>query len=186
MGIIASSSAEALAEHLRGLRERHGLTLAALAERSTISRATLSRIENAETSPTAETLGRLASVYAMPISQLLSPMEPDFQPLVTRGAQAVWTDPEHDFHRRSVSPPNGQLSLELIECTLGPDQRISYAAPARPGQEHHLVVLDGSLEVTVEGNAHALSAGDCLRYVLYGPTVFRTSSQPCIYVIALK
>ena len=64
MGNASTSTSVALAEHLRGLRERHGLTLATLADRSTVSRATLSRIENAETSPTAETLGRLAAVYA--------------------------------------------------------------------------------------------------------------------------
>ena len=61
------------------------MTLAVLAERSGISRATLSRIENAEVSPTAETLGQLAAVYALPMSQLLSPLEQGFQPVLRRG-----------------------------------------------------------------------------------------------------
>lgn len=88
--------------------------------------------------------------------------------------------------RRSVSPSNGQLSLELIECELGRDQTIAYAAPAIPGQEHHLYVLSGHINISVEGQVHALMPGDCLRYILFGETVFSTTDSPCRYLIALK
>lgn len=186
MGNVTHSEASKLAQHLRFLRERHGLTLAVVAERSGTSRATLSRIENADVSPTAETLGRLATVYALPISQLLSPLDDVFQPVVSRKDQAVWNDPEHDFCRRSVSPSNGQLTIELIEGQLGKDQLITYAAPAIPGQEHHVYVFSGSMEITVEDVVHDLKAGDCLRYILFGQTVFKTTSDPCQYVIALS
>lgn len=186
MGCSEVSESQKLAHHLRGLRETRNLTLVRLAQRSGISRASLSRIENAETSPTAETLGRLAAVYALPISQLLSPLEQDFQPVLKRGDQATWHDPAHDFQRRSVSPPNGQLSVELIEGTLGKGQRIEYAAPAIPGQEHHVYVLSGQIEITIDETTHSLSAGDCLRYVLFGSTAFKTTDTPCTYVIALS
>ncbi len=186
MRIAALSETSKLAQHLRSLRERYGLTLAALAERSGTSRATLSRIENAEVSPTAETLGRLAAVYALPITQLLAPLDDVFQPVVSRKDQAVWNDPNHDFFRRSVSPSNGPLAIELIEGQLGKDQLITYAAPAIPGQEHHVYVLSGKVEITVEDVAHDLRAGDCLRYILFGQTAFRTTSSPCKYLIALS
>lgn len=186
MGIADLSESARLAQHLHGLRERHDLTLAVLAERSGLSRATLSRIENAEVSPTAETLGRLATVYALPISQLLAPLEQGFQPVVRRRNQDIWRDPEHEFQRRSVSPSNGPLTVEVIEGQLGTGQLIEYAAPAIPGQEHHVYVLSGRMEVTVEGKAHALKAGDCLRYILFGATVFKTTDTPCTYVIALS
>ncbi|THH38920.1 XRE family transcriptional regulator [Aliishimia ponticola] len=180
------TSSAPLGQHLRSLREGCDMTLDALARATGLSRATLSRIEKNEVSPTAETLGRLASAYALPISQLLSPMEQAFQPVIRRSEQAVWTDPGHAFTRRSVSPPSGQLSVELIEATLGEDQTITYAAPAVPGQEHHLYVLSGEIEITVEGRTHPLRQGDCLRYVLFGETVFRTAASPCSYVIALS
>jgi transcriptional regulator with XRE-family HTH domain len=70
-----------LAEHLRTLRLDRGLTLQGLATESGVSRATLSRIENGEVSPTAETLGRLATAFSLPLSQLLAPMEQGFSAL---------------------------------------------------------------------------------------------------------
>lgn len=186
MRIVDLSESAKLARHLRSLRKRRDLTLAVLAERSGLSRATLSRIENAEVSPTAEALGRLAAVYALPISQLLAPLEQGFQPVVLRDDQGVWNDPEHDFTRRNVSPSNGPLSVELIESQLGKGQLITYAGPAIPGQEHHVYVLSSEMEITVEGVAHNLKTGDCLRYILFGETVFKTTVSPCRYVIALS
>lgn len=186
MGSTHTSDSSKLATHLRYLREEHGMTLAVLAERSGLSRATLSRIENADVSPTAETLGQLAAVYALPISQLLSPLEKGFQPVLRQSEQSVWRDPGHKFVRRSVSPSNGQLSVELIEGELGPEQLITYVTPAIPGQEHHVYVLSGQMQITVEGNAHELRPGDCLRYILFGETIFKTSNASCRYVIALS
>ena len=50
----------ALARRLKALRHEHALSLDELASRSGVSRTTLSRLENAETSPTANALGRLS------------------------------------------------------------------------------------------------------------------------------
>ena len=56
---------ERLAAYLRDLRRARGLSLDGLAALSGVSRATLSRIETAEVSPTADTLDRLASAHGM-------------------------------------------------------------------------------------------------------------------------
>jgi transcriptional regulator with XRE-family HTH domain len=175
----------ALAEHLRTLRVDRGLTLQALAAKSDISRATLSRIENGEVSPTAETLGRLASALTLPISQLLAPMEPGFPALLRHTEQSVWLDRNAGFSRRAVSPPSGQLKLEVIECTIEPHQRITYGLPAVSGHEHHLILLSGALSLTIDGVRYALHPGDCLRYRLRGSSCFETGARSARYIIAL-
>ena len=48
-----------IAGRLKALRAERGWSLDALARRSNVSRATLSRLENAEVSATANVLGRL-------------------------------------------------------------------------------------------------------------------------------
>lgn len=182
MGITTT---QALSDHLRGLRVARGLTLESLARTSGVSRATLSRIENAEVSPTAETLGRLAAAFALPISQLLAPLEQDFKPLIRHADQTVWSDRENGFSRRALSPPGGPLKLEMIECEIPPHQRISYEHPAIAGHEHHLVLLAGALTLTVDDVRHDLRAGDCLRYRLRGASSFETAEQSARYIIAM-
>jgi transcriptional regulator with XRE-family HTH domain len=145
----------------------------------------LSRIENAEVSPTAETLGRLASVFALPLSQLLAPLEATFPPLIRHSEQSVWSDSENGLSRRSLSPPSGQLKLEIIECEIKPNKRIVYDKPAFPGHEHHLVLMHGKLVLTVDGARHHLSPGDCLRYRLRGESSFETGNNSAHYIIAM-
>lgn len=163
-----------LAQRLKALRQERGWSLDDLAKRSTISRATLSRLENAEVSATTQVLGKLCSAYGLTLSRLMRMVEVGFAPLVPQADQPVWTDPATGFTRRSVSPPAQSLAGEVIEATLAPGTDIAYDAPPRPGLEHHLVLLEGELTLTLEGVAHRLRPGDCLRYQLFGPSRFQT------------
>jgi transcriptional regulator with XRE-family HTH domain len=174
-----------LSERLKDLRLARGWSLQELADNSGVSRSSLSRIENADVSPTADTLGALSAAYHMTISQLLAPVEAPFQPLVRHAEQSEWQDPENGFVRRVVSPSGGALGAEVIRCTLEPYQIIAYAGPSRPGHEHHLVLIEGALTVTLGDEMHQLQAGDCLRYQLYGPSRFQTGVDPASYLIVL-
>lgn len=174
-----------LAERLRSLRAGQGWTLQDLAERSSVSRATLSRIENAEVSPTTQVLARLCSAYGLTLTRLLAPLESGFPALVARGDQSVWSDAETGFERRSVSPPASGLNAEVIRCELQPNTRIAYDTPPVAGQEHHLILLDGRLDVEIEGQGYSLSRGDCLRYRLSGASRFETHDEPATYLLVL-
>jgi len=178
MGTAANSTFDdQIASRLRTLRAERNWSLDELARLSGVSRATLSRLENAEVSPTASVLGRLCAAYGMAMSRLMRMVEEEFAPVVPRDEQWVWSDPKTSFERRLVSPPNAALAGEVIECAIGPGARISYPEASKPGLEHHLVLLEGRLRLTIAGRAHELEAGDCLRYQLYGATEFATASD---------
>jgi len=174
--VVESDSAMDLriAGRLKSLRSERGWSLDELARRSTVSRATLSRLENAEVSPTASVLNRLCASYGLTMSRLMHMVEGAFAPLLRRGEQPVWLDEGIGFRRRAVSPPAQTLAGEALECELAPATRIDYDSAPRPGLEHHLILIEGRLEVTVGGATHALLPGDCLRYQLFGPSRFQT------------
>ncbi|MGK5080053.1 helix-turn-helix domain-containing protein [Janthinobacterium sp. HLX7-2] len=171
---ISDSTEQRLAQHLKQLRMEHGWSLDQLASVSQVSRATLSRLENGEVSPTTKVLGLLCAAYGLAMSRLLRMVEDDFAPVLRRAQQNVWTDPETGFRRRSVSPPARALAGEALECELDVGVTITYAASPQPGMEHHLVLQEGKLHVTVDGRSHELLAGDCLRYQLHGASAFAT------------
>ncbi|MEU1404070.1 helix-turn-helix domain-containing protein [Streptomyces sp. NPDC005728] len=171
---------------LAALRAEHGWSLGELAERSSVSRSTLSRAERAEISTTAALLNRLCHVYGRTMSQLLSEVEAEPAPLVRAAEQQVWQDRASGFVRRSVSPPHAGLRGELVEGRLTPGADIAYDRPPVPGLEQHLWVLDGALEVTVGDTGHRLDAGDCLRMRVFGPTRFRCAGpEEARYVLAV-
>jgi transcriptional regulator with XRE-family HTH domain len=173
-----------IAGRLRALRAERNWSLDELARRSGVSRATLSRLENAEVSPTASVLGRLCAAYGMAMSRLMRMVEDEFEPLIRREAQWLWRDQDASFERRSVSPPSASLAGEVIECRIGAGAHLAYPEPSRPGMEHHLVMLEGQLRLSVGGVTHDLRAGDCLRYALLGATEFSTAdSEGARYIL---
>ncbi|NRG17905.1 helix-turn-helix domain-containing protein [Rhizobiales bacterium] len=163
-----------IAERLKALRGERGWSLDELAKRANVSRATLSRLENAEVSATANVLGKLCAAYGLPMSRLIRMVEEGFEPLMRRNAQPFWSDPQTGFARLSVSPPAASLAGEVLACALPAGVRLDYDAPPRSGLEHHLLLTEGCLSVSIEDTSYDLSSGDCLRYRLSGASSFST------------
>lgn len=166
-----------IAERLKHLRAGRGWSLDELAEKSGVSRATLSRLENAAISPTTAMLSRLCGAYGLTMSRLMHMAEDGFAALIRRDAQSLWNDAAIGFKRRAVSPPAQKLAGEVIEGELGPGARIAYDKAPRPGLEHHLLLLEGRLAITLGNETHELKPGDCLRYQLFGPSTFATPEK---------
>ncbi|ASP36535.1 helix-turn-helix domain-containing protein [Labrenzia sp. VG12] len=155
-----------IGQRIAELRRARNWPLDQLADRSGVSRATLSRIERGDTSPTAVALGQLARAFGLSMADLFGFGAPTLDARIARENQPVWQDPETGFCRRSVSPAASGFRGSIIEGELPAGQTISYSVPPLPDLEHHLVLLDGALVMTLGDERHALSPGDCLRFRL--------------------
>lgn len=175
-----------IAERLARLRADKGWSLETLAERTGISRATLSRLERAELSPTAAMLGRLCSVYGWTLSRFMSEAETRSPHFIAASTQTEWKDPDSGYRRRVISPPMTGLRGEVVEVQMPAGASVSFETSPVPGLEHHLWMLDGALTLEVGGTRFDLRAGDCLRYVLSGPSRFEgAGKRGARYVIAM-
>ena len=166
-----------IAERLAGLRGERGWSLDALADRTGISRATLSRVERGELSPTATMLHTLCAAYGWTLSRLMTDAETRPSLLVRAAEQTSWTDPETGYRRTVVSPPAPGLHAELVEVRLPRGARVAFDASPGIGLEHHLWLIEGRLRLELDGVGHELGAGDCLRYVPSGPTRFENMAR---------
>jgi transcriptional regulator with XRE-family HTH domain len=161
-----------IARRLSSLRAERGWTLDELAGRTGISRASLSRLERCELSPTATMLFNLCGQYGWTLSRLMAEVEGRPPSVVRAKDQITWNDPESGYVRRVVSPPHPNLRGELVEISLPAGSSIAYDTPAAPGLEHHLWMLEGVLSLEVDGIEFHLRKEDCVRYVLSSPTRF--------------
>jgi transcriptional regulator with XRE-family HTH domain len=175
-----------IAQRLARLRADSGWSLDMLAERTGISRATLSRLERSELSPTAAMLGKLCSVFGWTMSRLMAEAETRPPNLVPASEQPEWQDPESGYRRRAVSPPAPGLRGEVVEVHMPAGASVSFDAAPIAGLEHHLWMLEGALSLEVDGSLYRLRGGDCLRYVLAGPSRFENpGKREARYVIAM-
>lgn len=170
--VDSSSTEHRLARRLAELRIDKGWSLERLAELTGISRASLSRIERGETSPTASLMNRLCIAYGLTISRLLSEVEDPGPQHLRPHEQNVWQDRENGYHRRSISPPASNFHGELVEGRLISGARIDYDAPPVEGIEQHIWMLAGVLVFSMNDEQWRLEAGDCLRFHLFGRSSF--------------
>ena len=177
---------QGIARRLAALRADRGWSLDTLAERTGISRASLSRLERCELSPTAAMLGNLCAQYGWTLSRLMAEAENGPPALVRAAEQVTWKDPASGYVRRVVSPPHPHLKGEMVEVLLPAGASVRYDASPLPGLEHHLWVLDGVVNIEVEGAAFRIAKGDCARYVLTGGSRYECKGRrPARYIIAL-
>ncbi len=172
-----SDTENRLAARLAELRVQRGWSLDELSLATGISRASLSRIERAETSPTAALLNRLCVAYGLTMSRLLSEVEEEAMLLLNAEQQPVWQDTASGFQRRNVSPPASHFKAEIVEGVLQPGARIDYDAPPVQGLEQHIWLQSGELTITLEAQSWTLQAGDCLRFHLTGRSSFSAHAE---------
>ena len=175
---------ERIAERVRDLRSRLGLTLDALAQRSGVSRSMISLIERAESTPTAVILERLATGLDVPLASLFDEPTPRPDPVSRRAAQLEWRDPASGYVRRNVSPSGVSSPIQIVEVEFPPGARVSFDSGTRAHQQ--VWVLDGSIEIRAGAECYSLNSGDCVAFLLDRPTAFANpSTKPARYAVVI-
>lgn len=175
----------ALASAVHAAREAQGLSTAALAERSGVSRAMIAKIERADAQPTAALLGRLSGALGLTLSELIARAEHADRRVARAAEQPVWTDPDSGYTRRALSPSGGG-PLELVEVVLPAGAEVAYPADTYTFIHQQLWVLEGRLHFREGTVLHELEIGDCLQLGPPADCVFiNPGRRACRYLVAL-
>jgi transcriptional regulator with XRE-family HTH domain len=185
MDTLIDDLSERLAQRLRLERDSRGWSLADLAGRSGVSKATISKIERAEVSPTAVVLVRLASAFDLTLAGLMLRAESKGGRVSRAAEQQVWRDPGTGYVRKQVfSRPDHPV--ELVRVELPPRQQVTLPTSSYAHIRQLVWVQSGSLVITEGCERHALGAGDCLGFGPPADTTFANETNAtCVYVVAL-
>lgn len=173
---------ERIAQRVRDVRAAHQLSLAALANRSGVSRSMISLIERGESSPTAVVLEKLATGLGVTLASLFdapaAPAQRASGPIARRADQLEWTDPGSGYTRRNVSPPGVPQPVQIVEVRFPAGGRVAFETGAREQRVHQQVwVLEGAIDITIGRERHRLREGDCLAVQLDRPTMFHNPAR---------
>jgi transcriptional regulator with XRE-family HTH domain len=173
-----------IAERLRQHREDLGLSLGELAERSGVSKAMLSRIENNEARPTASLLGRVCAGLGVTLSSLIASVEHVDVQTWRAAKQPVFRDKRAGLVRKTVGTPLAWGGFDITRIYLDTGAVVHYdVAPHRPVNQY-LVLLSGSMEFSLGSSVYALHAGDCLGARVDRPSAFHvTGTDPVEYLV---
>jgi transcriptional regulator with XRE-family HTH domain len=185
MNTIIDDVSDRIARRLRLERDSRSWSLADLAERSGVSKATISKIERAEVSPTAVVLVRLAAAFDLTLAGLMLRAEGQGERLARASDQPIWRDSETGYLRRQVfSRPDHPLEIIRVELPAG--QRVVLPASSYARIRQVVWVQAGSLVIIEAGERHELGAGDSLGFGSPSEVTFANeAAAPCVYVVAL-
>lgn len=180
-----NDSDQALAARLRSEREKRGWSLGALADRSGVSKAMISKIERNEASPTAALLGRLSGAFGLTLSALLDGVDSGEGRLRRAQEQTIWVDPGAGYQRRQISPTKVSR-VELVEVRLPAGAEVAFPASSYSFIQQVFWALEGSFEVAERGEVQRLYAGDCLALGEPADRVIRNPTRSeCRYLVAV-
>jgi transcriptional regulator with XRE-family HTH domain len=157
---------QAIAQNSRMLRLRSGMSVAEMAERVGISKAMLSKIENAQTSCSLATLQRLAVGLDVPVTALLRGADDEREAVFTAagaGPRIARNGTQAGHEYESLGALRGQHKrLESLLVTLTEDSE-TYPLFQHPGTEF-IHLLAGEMVYSHSNSVYRLRAGDSLQF----------------------
>jgi len=182
--VTGKRAAQAIAEHsleryvgntIRELRQNHGLTIAAVADQVGISRGMWSKIENAQTATSLETLAKIAAALGVSLATLFRNYN-----IPEGGAQLVKQGEGMEVVRRGTQRGH---TYHLLAYDQGPTKlfepfliTMDDASEVFPTFEHpgteFIYMLEGKIEYRHGQYTYLLEPGDSLTFrgdIPHGP-----------------
>ncbi len=157
-------SSEKLGARVRKLRRERALTLEALAERSGVSRAMISKLERGEKNPTLVVAAKVAEGLGVTLSQLVGVEERREVVVVRRDRRMVMRDPGTNFERQLLSPSFGGRGVEFIRNVVPEGSTSGEFPPHRREVEEYVALEKGRLRAVIGGEEYLLEEGDAMYF----------------------
>ena len=179
MKIIGSSQTPPqVGATLQRLRLARKLTLEDLSRAAGVSKSMLSQIERETANPTIAVAWRLANALGVGIGELLeSQARPDELIRVLEAHEQPTLPGDHaGYVLRILGPMELAGKFEWYELTLAANGILA-STPHDPGVSEHLTVLQGSVELDVDGQHKKLKTGATARYPADRPHSIRNPGK---------
>jgi XRE family transcriptional regulator, regulator of sulfur utilization len=146
---------------VRRLREARGLSLRALGELTGFSASFLSQVENGQASPSIASMERIAGALGVTLGQFFDGAGRDRRGVTRAGARPTLQSEWSRGRIESLGPVEEGGRLEPVVVTLEPGGS-SGKRPAPGRHEEFTLVLEGTVELTLEDGAQTLGPGDAI------------------------
>jgi transcriptional regulator with XRE-family HTH domain len=170
-----------LGQRIRHRRRTLGLSLTQLAEGAGVSIGSLSQIERGLSSPSVRVLSGLANVLQFALSDFFA----DASDLSQRREEGIVTRAsarkQLDFWRTGISkelvtPLTGERGTDLYVILIEPGGTTGAQVYTHAGEDAGYI-LEGELELSVNGESYLLARGDGFRFESTLPHSFRNPGR---------
>jgi len=179
-----SAGGQNVGKRILALRQQYGLSQRELARRAEMTNSSLSMIEQGKVSPSIVSLEKILG--AIPISlQTFFSDNLELTPPVTREHEFMLVKKEGLENKVMPLFERGKQEAYLAKQIYAPGALISSEWMVRQGFVGGLVI-DGSLELKLEGTKYELHTGDGFYFALHRPHTFANKSGKVCVVVSVS
>ncbi len=166
-GALEDALGAVIAERVREFRLQLGLTVGQLADLTSLSKGMLSKVENAQASPSLATLARLSVALRVPVTAFLRGLNEEQDVLLVKAGlgleiQHKGSGPGHRYQSLgSMRAPHNTLETLLVTLTHRAD---TFPLYQHAGTEL-LHVITGRIEYLYGDSRYLLEPGDTIQFV---------------------
>jgi transcriptional regulator with XRE-family HTH domain len=177
-----------IAERVREFRLHLGLTVGQLAELTSLSKGMLSKIENAQASPSLATLARLSGALKVPVTAFFRGLNEEQDVLYVKAGRGLdiehkGSGPGHRYQLLgTMRAPHNSLETLLVTLT---DRAEEFPLYQHPGTEM-IYMIAGRIEYLCGNSAYLLEPGDTMQFVGEVPHGPRTLIELPIQFLSVK
>lgn len=157
---------------LKALRAQRQWSLDKASQRTGVSKAMLGQIERGESSPTLNTLWKIAQGFELSFSQLMAIVMPgqdggERQPFAPHASGLVV---------KTLIPYDADIKAELLELRLSPGC-LRESAPHEQGVREYIILLSGVVSILADGQWHPLVVGQVFEFMADQPHAYQNKAS---------
>ena len=174
-----------LAKNVVSLREKRGLSQAALARLAGIPRSTIAHVESGAGNPSLANLSRLSAALQVSVEELLSRARPRCQLVKAGDVRVVRKSQGVALVSKLLPDPVPGMEIDRMEIEKG--GRFG-GVPHTPGTREYMTCVKGEVTVTVGGEKFRVGEGDVLAFPGDQAHAYQNSGSGkavCFSVVAL-
>ncbi len=164
-----------IAKNLTKLRKREGLSIGSLAEKTGISKAAISQIEQGKGNPTISTISKLASALHVGYQEILAPAEPAEAKMLFADEVPIDVGADGSWRRYLYYKTSPDRDFEISTVELEPGCKSSFSA--EDGVVAYVIVNKGSVVVEIGEFSYFLMEGDAISFGAGEGCVLKNETQ---------
>jgi len=163
-------------QNIKRLRLRRNLSLEAVSKLSGVSRAMLGQVELGRSVPTINVVWKIAHAFDVPFSTLIATQQAEQMRVLRADQSKILFSASKNFSSRALFPFDGERRVEFYEIRLTGGSTEQAEAHVT-GTTENLVVVKGTLEISVGDETQRLSAGDAIVFEADKPHAYHNVSK---------
>ena len=168
-------------KNLQKIRKNRGLSLDNVAELTGVSKAMIGQIERGDSNPTISILWKIVNGLRISFTSLMD-NEPTNVSVITIDNVEPFLEDSDQYKVFPFFPFDPIKKFEIFHVEILPYTKHESEAH-NEGVEEYIIVVDGTLELTVDGSTYTARKGNAIHFTANYPHIYRNpTSEKTTYI----